>query len=87
MSIQVGKYMHAEPLGSSPHEVYTIHARDGSILGSAEWYPQWRGYVFEPEEAVALSWDCCLELSRFLASCNKATKALKERPKNGLYMG
>jgi len=70
--IPIGKYMHAEHLGCEPYEVYTIHARDKSILGHAEWYSRWRGYIFSPEDGIALSWDCCLELSRFLENCNKS---------------
>jgi hypothetical protein len=77
MTIPIGKYMHAEHLGCEPHEVYTIHARDGSILGHAEWYPRWRGYVFSPEDGIVLSWDCCLELSRFLENCNKAVRVVR----------
>lgn len=82
MTIPIGKYMHAEPLlcdPCDPHDLYTIHARDKSILGHAEWYPRWRGYVFSPEAGIVLSWDCCLELSRFLENCNKATKVLHEK--------
>lgn len=71
MTIPIGKYMHAEHLGCEP-EVYTIYARDGSILGHAEWYPRWRGYIFCPDDGIVLSWECCLELSRFLENCNKA---------------
>jgi len=76
MTIPIGKYMHAEPLGCEP-EVYTIHARDKSILGHAEWYPRWRGYVFSPESGAVFSHDCCAELGRFLDSCNRATAALR----------
>lgn len=36
MTIPIGKYMHAEPLLCDPHDIYTIHARDKSILGHAE---------------------------------------------------
>jgi hypothetical protein len=77
MSIPIGKHMHAEHLGMNP-EVYTIHARDKSILGHAEWYPRWRGYVFSPDDGIVLSWDCCLELARFLESCNKAERVCRK---------
>jgi len=77
MSIPIGKHMHAEHLGMNP-EVYTIHARDKSILGHAEWYPRWRGYVFSPDDRIVLSWDCCLELARFLESCNKAERVCRK---------
>jgi hypothetical protein len=65
--------MAAEPVGCEP-EVYTIHARNKSVLGHAEWYPRWRGYVFSPEDGIVLSHDCCLEMARFLESCNRAKK-------------
>ena len=71
MTIPIGKYMHAERLGCEPEVYYTIHARDKSILGYVDWYQRWRSYVFSPEEGSALSWDCCLELSRFLENCNR----------------
>ena len=71
--IPIGKYMRAEHLCCEPHDIYTIHARDGSILGHAEWYPPWRGYVFSPESDAVLSHDCCTEMGRFLDSCNRAT--------------
>jgi hypothetical protein len=79
VTIPIGKYMHAEPLLCDPHAIYTIHARDETILGHAEWYPRWLGYVFSPEDGIVLSWDCCLELSRFLENCNKATKVCREK--------
>lgn len=74
MTIPIGKYMHAEHLGCESHEVYTIHAKDGSSLGYAELYPRWRGYVFSPESGAVFSHDCCLELSRFLENCNNAER-------------
>lgn len=83
MTIPIGKYMHAEPLLCDPHDVYTIHARDNSILGHAEWYPRWRGYVFSPEDGIVLSWDCCLELSRFLENCNKAERVCRKDKSHG----
>ena len=83
MTIPIGKYMHAEPLLCDPHEVYTIHARDKSIIGHAEWYPRWRGYVFSPNDGIVLSWDCCLELSRFLENCNKADRLTADAVDSG----
>ena len=77
MTIPIGKFMHAERLGCEPHDVYTIHAKDGSSLGYAEWYPRWCVYVFKPDDGAVLSWDCCLELSRFLENCNKAERVLR----------
>jgi len=70
--IPIGKYMYAEPLLCDPHNIYTIHAKDGSSLGYAEWYPRWKCYVFTPENHTVFSSDCCLEMSRFLENCNKA---------------
>lgn len=87
MTIPIGKYMHAEPLLCDPHDIYTIHARDKSILGHAEWYPRWRGYVFRPEDGIVLSWDCCLELSRFLENCNKAVRVCRKDKSHGLTTG
>jgi len=78
MTIPVGKYMHAEPVGCDP-EVYTIHVRDGTAIGHAEWYPPWRGYVFSPEFGSVFSHDCCAEMARFLDSCNRAKKVLEQR--------
>lgn len=31
-------------------------------------------------DGIVLSWDCCLELSRFLENCNKARKVLGGKP-------
>ena len=70
MTIPIGKYMYAERIGCEPHDVYTIHARDGSSLGYAEWYPRWRGYVFKPDDGAVLSWDCCFNMSQFLYQIN-----------------
>ena len=79
--IPIGKHMHAKHLGCEPHEVYTIHSRDGSLLGYAEWYPRWRGYVFKPDDDAVFSWDCCLELSWFLENCNKAERVRRKDKK------
>ena len=75
MTIPIGQYMSAEPVGCGPHEVYAIYSRDGSTLGHAEWYPRWRGYVFSPDAGVVLSWDCCLAMARFLQCCNRGRTA------------
>jgi hypothetical protein len=79
MTIPIGKHMHAEILLCDPHDVYTIHANNGSPLGYAEWYPRWRGYVFSPASGAVFSHDCCTELERFLERCNKA-KRINECP-------
>jgi hypothetical protein len=75
--ISIGKYMYAEPIGFEPREVYTVHARDGSILGYAEWYPRWREYVFMPDSGAAVSRECCEAMAKFLDSCNRAAAVLR----------
>jgi len=75
--VRVGKHMYAERLDCAPRDVYTIHATDGFLLGYAEWYPRWRGYVFRPDSGLVMSWDCCLAMSRFLEGCNAAERGLR----------
>lgn len=63
--MKIGKYMTARAVGMAPREVYTIHARDGAIIGMVEWYPRWRQYVFAPDHDAALSHECLTDLARF----------------------
>lgn len=67
MKIKVGKYMTADPIGITPHEVYWIQTRDGKELGHVEWSPGWKCYAFQPADDTEFSADCLDALARFAA--------------------
>ncbi len=66
--MKIGKYMTAKAIVTSPRGIYTIHAVDDSIVGSVEWYPRWRKYVFEAEDGAVFSHDCMMAMAHFLDS-------------------
>ena len=63
--MKLGKYMTVYPVGTGGHETYLVKDTRGQIIGSFEWYPRWRRYVFEAESGAVFSHDCLAELSRF----------------------
>lgn len=68
-AIKVGPYMSAHAITD---DTYTVHDKHDHILGTVEWYPRWRTFVFSPERDAMLSADCLRELARFLENCAKA---------------
>ena len=85
--MKLGKHMTAKAVGIAPREVYTIHASNDAIVGTVEWYPRWRQYVFDPEPGGVFSHDCLAELSAFCAARTKESakcSSCQHKPHRGL---
>lgn len=63
--MKIGKYITARAVGMAPHEAYTILSERGDTLGTVEWYPRWKQYIFDPEAGAVFSHDCLRELAAF----------------------
>lgn len=69
----IGQYLvvsqHDAP-GRKTHR-WHIYTRAGDILGTVEWYGQWRQYTFNPREGTTYSGGCLRDIMAFLERVNK----------------
>lgn len=75
---KLGKFMeltrHDSALSATGKPWWTVRARDGTALGTIDWFEDWRKYVFNPNEGTCYDSLCMGELERFLARIDKEEK-------------
>ena len=64
----IGKYLKVEllpkPEGRKT-DIWSVFNKTDDYLGSVQWYPQWRQYIFSPEFSF-LNSTCLDDISEFL---------------------
>ena len=68
------QYIHIEEMAKKPKtSVYGVFSNSsGDYLGSIEWYPRWRQYVFAPQSDTVYSVGCLNDIADFIKRAREA---------------